>query len=126
MRTPGKRVRRDQRPAERRGASGNPALVRGAVVAVLALLASLGVGWAADVDDVTLGLIVGVVSAVLALVQAWWTRRAVVPLDASLAYVDEHGVPVAGPAADSPLGEPLTAPDSRGAYLVSRVPRDTP
>ena len=56
-----------------------PALIRGAVVSVLSLLAALGVSWAADVDKETIGAIVGVAAVVVPLVQAWWTRRAVTP-----------------------------------------------
>jgi hypothetical protein len=56
-----------------------PALIRGAVVGVLSLLAALGFSWAADVDKETIGAIVGVAAVVVPLVQAWWTRRAVTP-----------------------------------------------
>ena len=58
-----------------------PALIRGAVVGVLSLLAALGVSWAADVDKETIGAIVAIAAVAIPLAQAWWTRRAVVPAE---------------------------------------------
>jgi hypothetical protein len=88
-----------------------PALVRGVVVAVLALLSTLGVTWA-DVDKKTLGLIVAVLVAVLHLAQALWTRRAVTPNAKVVARVSpSKEAVVAGEAAAVPTGEPLAVYD---------------
>lgn len=112
----------DRKPRERSGEKGNPAMYRGAVVAVLGALASLGVGWAADVDrDTVTGIAVGL-SLLLPLIQGWWTRRAVVPEAATLAYVDDDGRTVAGEAAAESTGAPLpVVPGPDGAYVVTRV-----
>lgn len=58
-----------------------PAMIRGAVVAVLGLLATLGFTWAEDVSKETIGYIVAVGVVVIPLVQAAWTRFAVTPAD---------------------------------------------
>lgn len=114
-REPARRKRQTTRP--------EPALVRGVIVAVLGVLTTLGVGWAADVDRDTITAVAGAVTLVLPLVQAWWTRRAVVPAESTLAYVDGHGVPVAGEAAAEQTAAPLHARVIGGdAYLITRVP----
>ena len=57
-------------------AEADPAILRGVTV-VVALLASLGVSWAAGVDVETIGLIATALTVLAPLVQAVWTRAAV-------------------------------------------------
>lgn len=78
-----------------------PALWHGLVVAIFALLASVGVVVSPDIPD----NLVAVIIAVAALVQALWTRSVVVPEDKVVAYVEKpwSGEQLkAGPAAPSP------------------------
>lgn len=63
----------------------NPSLFRGAVVAVVALLVSLGIVIAPAVPD----QLVTAVVAVAALVQGFWTRDGVTPNDKVLAYAPD-------------------------------------
>lgn len=84
-----------------------PTRVRGLIVAGLGLLTTLGVGWAADVDKDVILAVATALSVVGPLVQAWWTRRAVVPAGAVVAQVTQGGAVVAGDAALAPTGEPL-------------------
>lgn len=114
---------RRRRDVERR-VQPQPALMRGAVVAVLGLLASLGVGWAADVDKETVAAAAVLLSTLLPLAQAWWTRRAVTPATEVLAYVAADGAAVAGQAAAELTGEPLPVSYDGGAYVVT-APRTT-
>lgn len=81
-----------------------PALVRGVVLAVLGLLATLGVSWAANVDKETLGAIVGFVVVVMPLVQGLWTRFAVTSNKKVVLQVTGEGAVVAGDAATAPTG----------------------
>lgn len=62
-----------------------PALWHGLVVAVFALLASLGVVVSPEIPD----QLVGVIVAVAALVQALWTKSTVVPEEKVVAYVEK-------------------------------------
>lgn len=100
-----------------------PALIRGVIVAVLGLLASLGVGWAADVDRETIAATAVLLSTLLPLAQAWWTRRAVVPRESTLAYMTAEGTPVAGAAARERTGAPLPATYDGNAYVITAVPQ---
>lgn len=102
-----KRVKLPARKAE-------PALVRGAVVAVLGVLAALGFAWA-DVDKGTLEVIVGVLVVGLPLLQAAWTRYGVTANAKVLARVSTTtGAVVAGEAATVSTGHQLpTAPGTR-------------
>lgn len=85
-----------------------PALIRGLVVAFLALLSGVGFTWAANVDDKTLGLIVAVIVALIPVVQAIWTRFAVTANSKVVArYSVSQNAVVAGPASDLPAGERL-------------------
>lgn len=63
-----------------------PAMIRGAVVAILALVASLGLA----ISDEQQGAIVSAVMAVVALLQAVATRQAVVPAAALPASAAVH------------------------------------
>lgn len=63
----------------------NPALWRGLVVSVVALLASAGVIIAPAVPDATISVIV----IVAAIVQAVWTRRGVTPNGKVVVYVPD-------------------------------------
>jgi len=56
-------------------AAMDPALIRGIVVAIVGLLSSLGIAVSPQLPDT----LIGVVLAVLAIVQALWTRTAVTP-----------------------------------------------
>lgn len=76
----------------------DPAVYRGIIMAVVLLLASLGI---AVSDDIPVSVI-GAVAALFALIQAMWTKSAVVPNAKVLAYlpdpVDRPGVVHAGAA----------------------------
>ncbi len=86
-----------------------PAMVRGLVVAVLALLGGIGVTWAADVDKKTIGLIASVITALIPLAQALWTRYAVTPNAVVALRVSlETGHVVPGPAASIIPEQPAT------------------
>jgi len=93
-----------------------PALVRGAVVAVLALLASAGVGWATSVDAT---LVTGVVVAVIALAQAVWTKFAVTANAKVLTRVTTDGRVVAGDAAVAPTGALVPVQGGGGSTPVT-------
>lgn len=99
-----------------------PALVRGVVMALLGLLTSCGL----VIGHAEQGAIAGLAVAVVSLVQAFWTRRAVYsPVTAGallhtpppMEYVDhDHGGPVAAQAPGlsfddilAELGEPGAA-----------------
>lgn len=93
-----------------------PALVRGVVLAVLGLLATLGVSWGANVDKETLGAIVGFVVVVMPLVQGLWTRFAVTSNKKVVAQVTSDGAVVAGDASTLPTGLELETP-MRDGYV---------
>lgn len=92
-----------------------PALVRGAVVAVLALLGSLGFGWATHVDAT---LVTGLVVAAIALAQALWTKFAVTANAKVVTRVTTDGQVVAGDAAVAPTGTPVSTQATNRAYPV--------
>lgn len=97
-----------------------PTLIRGAVVAVLSLLAALGVGWAADVSKDTIASIVVVASVLIPLVQAVWTRYAVTANAKVLARVStSSGQVVAGDASTTVTGEALRVHGVGGPPLVT-------
>lgn len=97
-----------------------PALVRGVVIAVLSLLATLGVGWAADVSKDTIASIVLVASVLIPLIQAAWTRYAVTANAKVLARVaTSSGQVVAGDASTVVTGEVLRVHDEVGASVVT-------
>lgn len=85
-------------------AQTEPALVRAGIVSMLGLLAGLGVGWAADVDDATIGRLALAWIVLAPLVQGWWTRHGVTAARAVLAWVTTRGEVVAGEAALAPTG----------------------
>lgn len=87
-----------------------PTMVRAAVVAVLGLLATVGVSWAAELDKDTIGAIVGVVLVVVPLVQGWWTRRAVTANRKVALRVTTSGAVVAGDASTLPTGLEVETP----------------
>lgn len=103
----------------------NPALFRAVVISVFALLASLGI----VVNDALPDQLVGVVVAVLALVQGLWTKAAVTPNEKVLAYVPD---PVDKPQEVAAGAATTTAPDTvildavantDGTYGVDPYPR---
>lgn len=84
-----------------------PALVRGIAVA-LALLASLGIGWAADVEADTITVWALAIGPLIPILQALWTRYAVTPNAKVVARVSRsQGTVVAGDAAEVPTGHEL-------------------
>lgn len=89
-------------------------MLRGVVVAVLGLLATLGVSWAAELDKETIGAIVTVLVFVVPLVQAWWTRRAVTSNRKIVSRVTTAGEVVAGDASVLPTGTQLETPVREG------------
>lgn len=103
---------------------GEPARVRGAIVAVLALLASVGVGWAADVKPETIAAIATVVT-LIGPVLAEWIRPNVTANARVVAAVSEgtDGV-VAGDAALVPTGTPLATQPGGVTTIVGRVAVD--
>lgn len=76
----------------------DPAVYRGIIMAVVLLLVSVGIA----VSDNIPNAVIGVVAAVFALVQAMWTKNAVVPNDKVVSYlpdpVNAPGVVYAGAA----------------------------
>lgn len=105
--------RKAARAAEDKPATGlalpeaEPAVVRGIVVG-LALLASLGISWAADVDADTITLWALVVGPLIPVAQALWTRYGVTANAKVVARVSTStGTVVAGDAAAEPTGEQL-------------------
>ncbi|WP_228941857.1 hypothetical protein [Nocardioides sp. Leaf374] len=103
MTTTPKRRARGGRRKKLTKAQAEPALVR-AIAMVLALLASLGLGWAADLDAETVATVVVVVGPV---VQWLWTRYAVTPNAKVIARTTTDGQVVAGEAATAPAGTVL-------------------
>lgn len=98
-----------------------PAVVRGIVVAV-ALLASMGVGWAADVDADTITVWALAAAPLVPILQALWTRYATVPNAKVVARVSKsQGVVVAGDAAVTPTGDELETYAAPGAPAVTQV-----
>lgn len=81
-----------------------PAMVR-AVATVLALLASFGLTWAADVTPEQQALIVAALTILAPLLQGLWTRYAVTANAKVVARVStSQGAVVAGEAALAPTG----------------------
>lgn len=100
-----------------------PALVRGVIVAVVGLAAYFGLDWAAggeQVGSVVFGLI-----AVLAAVQALWTKAAVVPVAKAAAILRSDGQLEAGPAAPQTDGE-LVLVESPEPHDVSKIDNAEP
>lgn len=85
-----------------------PAMVR-AITVALALLASLGFSWAADVDPDTIVLLALVLPPLAAVAQGLWTRYAVTANAKVVARVTTQGQVVAGDAAVIPTGTELGA-----------------
>src|SRR6266403_5320962 len=99
-----------------------PAMFRGAVVAVIAALASVGVQVAPGVPDVIVNVLTGVVT-VSALISALWTRPAVTPNSKVIVYAPD---PIGSPRAVEP-GEYVTrAPDAAILDAARSTPVDTP
>lgn len=115
---------RDPRAKRRRViglAEGNPALIRGAVVAILALLATLGFGWAADVDRDTITAVAAVISFLAPLIGALLTRPAVTPNPKVVARVTTGGDVVAGDASEITTGATLRLVDA-GSKVLQPIP----
>ena len=66
-------------------ATMNPALLRGLVVALVWFLASIGIVLSPNAPDAS----IGVLAAILAIVQALWTRPAVTPNAKVAVYVPD-------------------------------------
>ena len=101
-----------------------PALVRGLTVA-LAMLASVGVGWAADVPNEDIALWASVLVVVIPIAQALWTRYVVTPRRLVVAQVTPDGAHViAGDASSVPTGKPvaLLDEDDPGVATTAVVP----
>lgn len=101
----------------------DPALWRGAVIAVCSLLASLGVVVVSE--EVQLAVI-GLVMAVIALVQALWTKRSTVPVKKVVVYKpDPVGDPTKvapGPAVSTDIPAVANAAADNGQSLTVLVP----
>lgn len=102
---------------------GNPAIVRAAVVAILGVLASLGVGWAADVDEETITSL-SVAIPVVALLVGWLIRQVVTPVVKVVSRVTTDGLVVAGGAAEIPEGEVLATMRDGDRWVTLPVPVD--
>lgn len=113
-RAPGRRKRLTRTQTE-------PALVRAGIVSVLGLLAGLGVGWAADVNDATIGHLALAWIVLAPLVQGWWTRHGVTAARAVLAWVTTRGQVVAGDASERETGTQLMAARHTAPYTGGRT-----
>lgn len=108
-----------------------PALVRGLTVA-LAMLASVGVGWAADVPAEDIALWASALAVIIPVVQALWTRYGVTPRKLVVAQVDRDGVHViAGDAAVATTGETVATLDPHIGEapvpsMLAKAPQDAP
>ena len=74
-----------------RFANLNPAIYKGLIVAVFAVLASVGIAVSPDIPDQLIGLIV----AITAMLQALWTRESVTPNAKVVSYLDDPSKPKA-------------------------------
>jgi hypothetical protein len=88
-----------------------PAMVR-AVVMVLGLLAWLGFGWAADVDQETITSVAIVAGLLVPIVQGLWTRFVVTPSAQVAVKVTPSGRVIAGDAAVEPTGTEVDQPQA--------------
>lgn len=96
----------------------DPALFRGLVVAVVALLASVGIAVTPALPDA----LIAVIAIVFAIVQALWTKSGVVPNEKVLAYVPD---PVNAPD-EIAAGSALTGANNDVIIEASRAtPLDT-
>lgn len=86
---------------------GNPSVIRSAVVAVLTLLAALGVTWAGDVDEATVSAVVTLLAVLAPLAAGLWVRFGVTPNAKVVSRVTTAGDVVAGDAAVAETGTPL-------------------
>lgn len=79
-----------------------PAVVRGVVVALVFVVGLVGF----NIADVGEKVVAGYTAlfAVIPLIQAWWTRSAVVPASQVVAVAAPDGQVFAGPAAPEPDG----------------------
>lgn len=112
-----------KRPARRRvkldKAKTEPAVLRGVVVAVLTLLASLGVSWAADVDKETIAAIVTILGVLAPIAATLWTRFAVTPNSKVIARVSQSkDAIVTGDAAALRTGTVLATTGNLGGDAV--------
>jgi len=94
-----------------------PALFRGIILAVVGLLGTLGIVIAPQVPDSLLGFLI----AVLALVQAIWTRQAVTPNAKVAVSVPD---PVNAPQTVA-AGDAVTTATSRDIVSAARSSGDT-
>lgn len=95
----------------------DPALFRGLVVAVVALLASIGILVSPDLAD----SLVGAVVALSAIVQALWTKPAVTPNDKVVVYVPD---PVSQPGQVAPGNAVTSATNSEIVEAARTAPAD--
>ena len=101
-----------------------PALTRGAVIAVINLLGALGVSWAADLTAEQAGAIATVALVLAPIIQAVWTRYGVVAAAKVIARVStKEGTIIAGEAAEAPTGSTLGVLGAPG-YQTARVDVD--
>lgn len=102
---------------------GEPALIRGGVMAALSLLSWLGFR---QVDDLTRGqvtAIVGVAAVAYPLLQAVWTRAGVVARDLIVAYIARRdGAVVAGEAAATATGAELNVRPAEKTDTGATIP----
>lgn len=100
----------------------NPALVRGLIMAVFAFIASIGIIVSDSVPDNLIGLVL----ALSAIIQALWTRQAVVPEAKVVVWKDENNNLRAGDAVPAPVvsgdrkAETLRALEE-AAYIKGKV-----
>lgn len=90
----------------------NPAVYKGLVLAVVWVLASVGVAVSPNVPD----SIIGLIAAVLAVVQALWTRGSVTPNAKVVSYLAD---PVNAPQHISP-GEAVTTASDRAIISAAK------
>lgn len=94
-----------------------PALVRGFVMAVFALLASIGIVASDAIPDATIGFVL----MLFALIQALWTRQAVVPEEKVVVWKDENENLRAGEAIPSGLAIDNVSRLEEAAYIKGKV-----
>lgn len=116
-----RRVEPEKRSRRVGKVEGNPTVVRGAVVAVLTLLAGLGVTWAADVDSATVDAVVVLLGVLSPLVATLWARYAVTPNAKVVARVTTEGDVVAGDASTVVTGQVLKVRDTLVGPTVEPV-----
>lgn len=122
--SPKKQLQKKQHLKKLPKTATEPALIRGFIVAVLSLLTTLGVSWAADVDKETIGTLVAIAVFVIPILQALWTRYAVTANSKVVARVSvSQDAVVAGDAAEVATGQVLEVFDvGDGEKTMQPVP----